>query len=741
MGKKCELTFNWDNFTLKTGKNGGFMTNNHMGKSNVKTIAVIAGSIATRDRLMHQLERLLDGHAHIEGHSASAGLSCCISADLLVISSQSLLLEAQDWIDQSCPQIVARRAIDSTHLDQLFDIKRSSTVLLVNDDRDATSESIELLKRLGIDHIDLLPWYPEMDAAEKADHVEKCHIAITLGEGELVPKEMLQVVDLGPRIIDLSTIVEILHYLDLLDEKSHYLSATYFATVVSLSKTIHLAMARQEQLNDRLAQVLHQINDGVIAYSKEGQIQVFSQKAELIFGIRSERAIGRPLTQIIKNDNLLNFLKEPLEHGEVLISISDETYAVEKFTTGSEGWTVCTFRSLSEVAQLNQKRRRHHLQQGHIAKYSFEDIRHQSPIMNETIETAKKIAKTNLSILIFGESGTGKELFASAIHRHSQVSAGPFIGVNFSALSEELVESELFGYEEGAFTGAKKGGRPGLFEQACGGTLFLDEIGDISPKIQTRLLRVLQEKEVMRIGGTQIIPVDVRIIAATNKPLNKLCEQNQFREDLYYRLKRLSLSTPPLRERREDIPLLLAWFLKKNGWTENFDTHVSPRLLDLLVSAPWKGNVRELESIAEYMVAVAEGDQLSENNLPKDFNAKEEASLNMVENGASNGGVQNNSPDKIPTNHLIDPLILKFSSPDYKIMLETIKTYNEKGETIGREKLSKIAIEKGINLTEDKIRSRLKALENNDLIDLSKGRKGPVLLPKGKDLLHILCQL
>lgn len=713
------------------------MIKEHGDQVRTKTIAVIAGSTATRDRLMHQLDKLLDGHAHIEGHSASAGLHCCISADLLVISSQSLVEEAKDWIDQSCPQIIARRAIDSTHLDQLFDLKRGSTVLLVNDDKDATGESIELLKRLGIDHIDLLPWYPEMSEEEKAAHVEKCHTAITLGEAELVPKEMLQVVDLGPRIIDLSTIVEILHHLDLLDEKSHYLSATYFATVVSLSKTIHLAMAKQEQLNDRLAQVLHQINDGVIAYSKEGQIQVFSQKAEIIFGMRSQRALGRPLTQVIKNEALLTHLKEPLEHGEALIPIGGETYAVEKFTSGSEGWTVCTLRSLSEVAELDQKRRRHHLQQGHVAKYSFDDLRHQSNIMKETIETAKKIAKTNLSILIFGESGTGKELFASAIHRHSAVSDGPFIGVNFSALSEELVESELFGYEEGAFTGAKKGGRAGLFEQACGGTLFLDEIGDISPKIQTRLLRVLQEKEVMRIGGNQIIPVDVRIIAATNKPLAKLCEQNQFREDLYYRLKRLSLTTPPLRERREDIPTLLQWFLAKNGWTLDFEESVSPELIRRLVSAPWKGNVRELESIAEYLVAVAEGSWISEHDLPKDFNMNEESQVLTGENGENS----TETPDKNPINRLNDPLTLKFASPDYKLILELIKQFNEKGDTVGREKLSKLAQEQGINLTEDKVRTRLKALENQGFIDLTKGRKGPVILPEGREFLKILSRI
>lgn len=700
---------------------------------NVKQIAVISGSTSTRDRICAQLDRLLEDHAKVAGYSVTEGLSCCISADLLVYSSLTLVEEAKGWVDQDCPKIVARRAVDSVQLDQLFHIRRGSTVLLVNDDKDSALESIELLIRLGIDHFEMLPWYPELTEVEKEAHVKRCHIAITLGESSLVPKEMLSVIDLGPRIIDISTIVEILHYLDLLDEKAHFLSATYFATAVKLSKTVHKAMAEQEHLNERLMQMLHQINDGLIAYDKEGFIRVFSQKAELIFGMRASRSVGKPLTHVFRNEGLLNYLKAPDAANEAIIKISGSDYAVQKFESAPGSWTVCTLRNLNELAELEQKRRRQNLQKGHIAKYSFEDIIYKSKIMSETIQTAEKIAKTKLTILIYGETGTGKELFASAMHRVSPVAEGPFLAVNFSALPEDLVESELFGYEDGAFTGARKGGKAGLFEQADGGTLFLDEIGDISLKIQARLLRVLQEKEIMRVGGTEVIPVDVRIIAATNKPLFEMAQSGKFREDLYYRLKRLSLITPPLRERREDIALLASHFLKKNGWRGHLDLDMSPALKDALYSSQWIGNVRELESITEYLSAVCESGQvLDVQHLPRDFY---NLSSENGENSCLKGG---NGEDK-PINKLtLSPEQRAhdlFLSQDYYFLLHEILRANDKAQSIGRERLSKLATERGISLTEDMVRTRLKHLEIKGYIHLPKGRRGPVMTVLGRQLL------
>lgn len=691
-----------------------------------KSIAVVTGSESTKNRIVMQLEKLLEGHAVIKGYALDAQQRESIVADLVVYTSRSILLECQPELGEEQPHILARRAIDSAHLDQLFVLKRGTHALLVNDSKESTDESIELLNLLGFNNVTWVPFYPELSAIEKQKGIEQCHMAVTLGEKEFVPEEMLHVVDLGPRIIDLSTIVEILHHLDLLDEKSHYLSATYFATVVKMGKTIHKAMADQEKLNDKLSQVLHQINDGLLAYDKNGMIRVFSQRCELIFGLRAERVIGKSIAQAIKSDKMLQFLKEPGEVMETIIRIDSESYAVQKFSSGVEDWIVCTLKNLNEMAVLESKRRQQLIQKGHVAKYGFEDIVYSSKVMAEAIFNAKRIAKTHLAILIFGESGTGKELFASAMHRESLVSDGPFLAVNFSALPEELVESELFGYEEGAFTGAKKGGKIGLFEQANGGTLFLDEIGDISLKIQARLLRVLQEKEIMRVGGHEIIPVNVRIIAATNKPLMTMCDKGQFREDLYYRLKRLYLKTPPLRERREDIPALVAYFLQKNDWQNRT---VDPLLMESLIQGAWKGNVRELESVVEYLVAVSDDLILSKEELPKDMvyeplqsNYEFYGDLNRGINGEKIGG----NGEKLGNSY-------HGLSPDLIELLGWIQELEGKGDSIGREKLSARSQESLMPLSEDQIRTRIKKLEAIGMISVYKGRRGIELTALGRE--------
>jgi len=233
-------------------------------------------------------------------------------------------------------------------------------------------------------------------------------------------------------------------------------------------------------------------------------------------------------------------------------------------------------------------------------KYTFESIIGNSEKMEWIKSIAFKASKGNSTVLILGESGTGKEVFAQAIHNGSIRNKGPFIKVNCAALPENLLETELFGYDEGAFTGAKKGGKPGKFELSNRGTIFLDEIGDMPISMQVKLLRVLQEREFERVGGTKTIKLDLRVIAATNRDLTKMIEQGQFRQDLYYRLDIISLAIPPLRERTEDIPLLCDMLLKKiNKRVQHYVEGIAPATLKLLMAYKWPGNVRELENVLE----------------------------------------------------------------------------------------------------------------------------------------------
>ena len=278
--------------------------------------------------------------------------------------------------------------------------------------------------------------------------------------------------------------------------------------------------------------------------------------------------------------------------------------------------TVFTFQDVTQIQEMENKIRKEIYHRGHVAKHTFKDIDGGSKEIAHVIEIAKRFSKVDSNILLLGETGTGKELFAQSIHNFSHRKKGPFVAVNCAALPESLLESELFGYAEGAFTGAAKGGKPGLFELAHKGTIFLDEISEISPKLQGRLLRVLQEREIMRLGHDRVIPVDIRIVSATNKNLHALVKDGNFREDLYYRLDILKIELPPLRERREDIvPLaehIIAGFCAQFG---KANIPLSPAAKVRLQDCQWMGNIRELSNMCERLVVLNQKGTIDEGDV------------------------------------------------------------------------------------------------------------------------------
>ncbi|HKE22659.1 MAG TPA: sigma 54-interacting transcriptional regulator [Bryobacteraceae bacterium] len=258
-----------------------------------------------------------------------------------------------------------------------------------------------------------------------------------------------------------------------------------------------------------------------------------------------------------------------------------------------------------DVQQLRQENRS--LREALGKRYQHPNVVAQSAKMQEVLATVERIAPTNSTVLLGGESGVGKDLIARAIHEKSRRASGPFIKINSTAIPENLLESELFGYEKGAFTGATAS-KPGKFELADKGTIFLDEIGDVPPATQVKLLRVLQEREFERLGGTRVIRVDVRLIAATNRDLRAALEEGTFREDLYYRLNVVPIDIAPLRERREDIPELTQLFIKRFAADSGREiTGITPEAMRLLVDYYWPGNVRELQNVMERACALAKG--------------------------------------------------------------------------------------------------------------------------------------
>ncbi|MDI6812660.1 MAG: sigma 54-interacting transcriptional regulator, partial [Desulfitobacteriaceae bacterium] len=368
------------------------------------------------------------------------------------------------------------------------------------------------------------------------------------------------------------------------------------AVQIAFSK--HLETEKAEQLRT----ILDFAYGGIIATDKSGTVTVFNPSAEKITGISRHTIIGQNIEQFLPTTRLTQVMKTGQSElnklqaiGEVHILTNRIPIIVKSDITGA----VATFQDIGSIQEAEEQIRKRLYEKGFLAKAHLTDILGNSESLLQVKRQAALYAPNSSTVLILGESGTGKELFAQAIHNASSRSPRPFVAINCAALPENLLESELFGYADGAFTGAKKGGKPGLFELAHAGTIFLDEIGEISMSIQARLLRVLEEHEVMRIGGDRIIPVDIRVIAATNKHLWQMVEHGVFREDLYYRLNILTLVLPSLRMRRTDMALLVHKFLSelRPDLTDNEIKRISeqPGFQDY----DWPGNVRELKNFVE----------------------------------------------------------------------------------------------------------------------------------------------
>lgn len=360
-----------------------------------------------------------------------------------------------------------------------------------------------------------------------------------------------------------------------------------------------------EEREQELSTILNSISEGVIAVDKGARIININRFACHIFHCQQSEVMGLPVEELLTDMSpILSTLYTGKHHRLKEQKINRDGRIIHFMISsmpvknnGEISGAVATIKDFHQVETIISKADRTR------KMVTFEDLVHQSVKMRTLIGHAKTVAKSNSIILIRGESGTGKELFAKAIHNEGPRHKAKFIAINCAALPDTLLESELFGYEEGAFTGALKGGKKGLFEEASQGTLFLDEIGEISAPVQVKLLRVLQEGTIRRVGGSKEIAVDVRIIAATHRNLEEMTRRGEFREDLYYRLNVIPIVIPPLRERKEDIPLLTIRLVEKIcKKLEKPMVRVAKNSIDLLMEQKWPGNVRQLENTLERLI-------------------------------------------------------------------------------------------------------------------------------------------
>jgi transcriptional regulator with PAS, ATPase and Fis domain len=371
---------------------------------------------------------------------------------------------------------------------------------------------------------------------------------------------------------------------------------------------------KESEFNQRYKALMDSVHDGFIATDEKDNIIACNKTAASILSINLATIIGKNFVQIKELKDFLSVYQGGKTLTEEVITIHGKKMAISNVPIDVDGvnkGSVLIFQEVRQLQKFENNIRKKMLGDGFTAKYHLDDIKHDSQVMQECINRAAKYSQYDATVLIEGDTGVGKELFAQGIHTSSHRKNQPFVAVNCAALPESLLESELFGYDEGAFTGSRKGGHQGIFEMGHNGTVFLDEIGELPLQSQGRLLRVLQEHQIVRVGGDTIIPVDVRVICATNKDLKREVEKENFREDLLYRINVLSLTVPNLNDRRDDIPVLVTFYLSK--FTEKYhktNLNMSEAALKYLQDFLYDGNVRQLEGLVERGVIMADGNEI-----------------------------------------------------------------------------------------------------------------------------------
>lgn len=659
----------------------------------MKKLIIISEGKNTGIRVLNQLKDLMGNYIEIENILLSELQSTYIKADLIVFSSTYVGGRAQRYVPSNITSIVAKRVIDHKNIKEIISIEDGKDVLFINDGYESTREAIEQIIDLGLDHIKYHPYFPDCTSYPQLE------IAITPGEAQLTPYTPKKLIDIGTRVIDIKSIHEIFSILEIDEYLKDSLVTDYIRDIVEISKTIDESRRANLESQEILEMIVNSLEYGIAFVNNEGMIISSNSKLENIFGMKKKDLIKKQFKELIPKSNIT---LEDDDYFITQIGNKKASIQIRKVSFSRKIGYIISVNLSDKSIQSSLNLSAHY---DEFINRKLHNLSDYYTINNETLkmlERAKKFAKTEGTILIIGENGTGKEILAQGIHMNSYRNKQIFVPINIATISSNLVESELFGYVEGTFTGAIKGGKMGIFEVANGGTIFIDEIGDTPIDVQAKLLRVLEEKKIRRVGANDEIPIDVRIIAATNKNLLELINENKFRLDLFFRLNILPIETIPLRERQEDIEYLLKHLInirfsyKKIKALEEF---FEKEVIKFLKEYEWKGNVRELINLVEYLVIIYEGEKIGISSLHS----------YMTHNIAKE-----------------KPIILNVSE------LWLLKQFSKYTDIpMGRKRLAELAIIEKQNLGEGKIRVLIKNLESLNLIS-SIDNRGSVITDLGK---------
>jgi transcriptional regulator with PAS, ATPase and Fis domain len=610
-----------------------------------------------------------------------------IEGDVYLVIFEKMLSTMKNHIRNFNKIVIMTRGIVKKNILEIQKIPPNTNVLVVNDCYESTMQTAFELNCLGLSYINFIPFDEKNNSVEYYNDIQ---IAITPNEEHLVPKFIKEIINIGYRQIGYDTFVKLMETGKLNLKLVNRNLIAHMNNIVEPN-----ASFRKDYLNSYLKS---EMLDKFIFNSKDA-ILLIDTDYNLVYS-------NNKLNKLLKIDNnsnenislidykIYNFIIND-DFESKLIELNGENYSAEKTTLKLidqiVGYSVI-FKNEKDIRDLEINLKDNLIKKGLYAKYTFKDIIYNSEVMKQCISIAKKASLTNYNILIKGESGTGKELLAQSIHNFSNRSNMPFVAINCAALPESLLESELFGYESGSFTGANKHGKLGLFEQANRGTIFLDEIGDISYNLQSQLLRVIQERQIMRIGSDKLISIDVRIIVATNKNLEEKVVKGIFRNDLYFRLNVIPIEMPPLKNRREDILLICKDFLGNNF------SDITKEEKQILINYDWPGNVRELESTSNYYKTLGEFPSYIVN--------------------------KNNKHLKNNVKTITDVLL--------QIINENSLSYHG----IGRTKLLYELKIKDIVISDAEVRRLLQYLKDQQYIKINLGRSGSIITEQGMEYLR-----
>ncbi len=612
-----------------------------------------------------------------------------IEGDIYLVLYEQMIYPLKKHITDFDNVVVMTRGINKKYITEIRNIKSNTDVLVVNDSYESTIQTTNTFYELGISNINFIPYEKRLDVN---DYYKDIEIAITPDEADLVPEHIKKIINIGYREIGYDTIIKIMQKQRLSYKLINRNIIRHMNEIVEPNAVFKSNYLNSYLKSEMLNTFIFNSYEGIMLTDNSYNLVYSNDKLNKIFNIDEDYS-DKCIDSFISNE--IFRLITGTDFKIKLIRINEENYTIEKTDVMLIDQTIgynFILRNEKDIRDLEINLKNNLVEKGLFAKYKFDNIVYKSNSMMQCIKISKKAALTDYTILIQGESGTGKELIAQSIHNFSNRKAMPFVAINCASLPESLLESQLFGYEGGSFTGANKSGKIGLFEQASTGTLFLDEIGDISPNVQSQLLRVIQEKQIMRIGSDRIINIDVRIIVATNKNLEEEAHRGRFRSDLYYRLNVIPINIPPLRDRKEDIFPLAENFLGTRYL--NLDDEEK----DALLEYKWPGNVRELESAANYYKTL---DEFPKYIIDKANSKAEESTLNY---------------------NIIELLII-------------INENTDSFHGIGRTNLIYKLREKNIVMSDAKVRMLLELLNKKGFIEIRKGRSGNRITQLGIDYL------